>query len=192
LLHGLSLEIVPGDAKDTDVIIRRFVKSRKDEVQQWYEQHGPALVAYACSILGDRGSAEDVLQQVFLKLLKGKIEVPRSAVKPYLFRAVRNTAISLGGQNSRNVALEDETGGQWFEAPIDLMHWSAKLESAIRELPVEQSEVLTMKIWGEMTFDEIATVLEVPMNTVASRYRYAIAKLRELMQLIEVQNEHAK
>jgi len=43
-----------------------------------------------------------------------------------------------------------------------------------------------------MTFDEIATVLDVSINTAASRYRYAIAKLRELMQPFEVQNEHAK
>jgi len=167
------------------MITRSSGKSRSDEVQAWYEQYGPALVAYACSILGDRGSAEDVLQQVFLKLLKGNIEVPGPAAKTYLFRAVRNTAFNLGQRNRRNVALDECQ--QWFEAPAELLHWSMKLESAIRGLPVEQSEVLTMKIWGEMTFDEIATVLEVPMNTVASRYRYAIAKLRELMQPIEVQ-----
>jgi RNA polymerase sigma-70 factor, ECF subfamily len=170
-------------------------KSGSDAVREWYEQYGPALVAYACSILGDRGSAEDVLQQVFLKLLKGNIAVPDPAVKPYLFRAVRNTALNFSQQNSRNVVLEtvetEETHQRWFEAPAELLHWSAKLESALRELPVEQSEVLTMKIWGEMTFDEIATVLEVSINTVASRYRYAIAKLRELMQPFEVQSEHA-
>ena len=98
--------------------------------------------------------------------------------------------------SNRDVPLEDEgqrgsTYQQWFEAPAELGYWSTKLESAIRELPVEQSEVLVMKIWGEMTFDEIATVLDISMNTVASRYRYALAKLRERMQPFEVQNEHA-
>jgi len=171
-------------------------KSRNDQVQGWYVQHGPALVAYLCSMLGERGSAEDVLHQVFVKLLKGKVEVPGDAVKPYLFRAVRNAALNLAARNSRNVSLDEseEAKGadqQWFEAPAELGYWSARLESAIRGLPVEQSEILVMRIWGEMTFDEIATVTNVSINTVASRYRYAIGKLRELLQPFEVENEQA-
>lgn len=172
-------------------------KSRNDQVQGWYEQYGPALVAYLCSVLGDRTSAEDVLQQVFLKLLKGNVEVPGEAVKAYLFRAVRNTALNLAQRNSRNTSLDtnrretEGTGQQWFEAPVELGYWSTKLENAVRGLPAEQGEILVMRIWGEMTFDEIATVLDVSINTVASRYRYAIGKLREMLQHFEVQNEHA-
>lgn len=171
-------------------------KSRNDQVQDWYVQYGPALVAYLCSMLGDRGSAEDVLHQVFMKLLKGKVEVPGEAAKPYLFRAVRNAALNLAQQNRRNASFEasevgTEAGEQWFEAPAELGYWSAKLENAIRGLPAEQSEIVVMRIWGEMTFEEIATVTNVSINTVASRYRYAISKLRELLQPFEVQNEHA-
>jgi RNA polymerase sigma-70 factor (ECF subfamily) len=186
------------------MMIERSTKSRSDEVRRWYEQHGPALVTYASSILGDRSRAEDALQQVFFKLLKGKMEVPEPA-KPYLFRAVRNTAISMKRHSGHEVALDDGIHGEvpkdgcessnkrneWFEASAELGYWSAKLENALKELPLEQSEVLTMKIWGEMTFDEIATVLDISMNTAASRYRYAIAKLRDLMQPSEVSNEHA-
>ena len=172
-------------------------KSRNNQVQGWYQQHGPALLAYLSSMLGERGSAEDVLHQVFLKLLKGNMEVPGDSVKPYLFRAVRNTALNLVQRSRRDAwfdATEKETGeaGQkWFEAPEELGYWSAKLESAIRALPVEQSEVVVMRIWGEMTFDDIARVLDISINTVASRYRYAISKLRELIQPFEVKNEHA-
>lgn len=172
-------------------------KSRHDQVQGWYEQHGRALVAYLCSVLGDRTSAEDVLQQVFLKLLKGNVEVPGEAVKAYLFRAVRNTALNLAQRNSRSTSFDTtmkETQGkgqQWFEAPVELGYWSTKLEEAVRDLPAEQGEVLVMRIWGEMTFEEIATVLDISINTAASRYRYAIGKLREILQHFEVQNEHA-
>ena len=83
------------------MIFNRSAKSRSDEVRGWYEQFGPALVAYASSILGDRSRAEDALQQVFLKLLKGNIEVP-SPAKPYLFRAVRNTALSMTRRSNRH------------------------------------------------------------------------------------------
>jgi RNA polymerase sigma factor (sigma-70 family) len=178
----------------------RPAKSRRDEVQRWYEQYGPVLVAYASSILGERSRAEDALQEVFYKLLKGKMEVT-APEKAYLLRAVRNTALSMARRSGREVVLDGEAtehgertariGDGWFEAPAELSYWSSKLESAVRELPTEQSEVLVMRIWGEMKFDEIASVLEISINTVASRYRYALATLRERMQPFEARNEHA-
>jgi DNA-directed RNA polymerase specialized sigma24 family protein len=120
------------------MIIKCSAKSRSDEVREWYEQFGPALVAYASSIMGDRGSSEDALQQVFLKLLKGNIEVPTPA-KPYLFRAVRNTALSLMRRSGRNVPLQEEgetgtTYQQWFEAPAELGYWSKTRECDSRAL----------------------------------------------------------
>lgn len=168
-------------------------KPRHEEIQRWYEHYGAALAAYASAILGGRSRAEDALHQVFYKLLKGKMEVPEPA-KPYLFRAVRNAALSMTRQSGREVALDDEAAERaegtasegWFEAPAELSYWSSKLEMAIRELPPEQSEVLVMRIWGEMQFDEIASVLDISINTAASRYRYALARLRQQMQPLEV------
>jgi RNA polymerase sigma-70 factor (ECF subfamily) len=171
-------------------MINNFAKPRSDQLREWYEQYGPALLAYASSILGERSNAEDALQQVFFKLLRGNMELPSTA-RPYLFSAVRNAALSMTRKSRRDVPMDDSTepankSEQWFEAPAELGYWNAKLESAIRELPQEQSEVLVMRIWGEMAFDEIAAVLEVSINTVASRYRYALAKLRAQMQPFEV------
>ena len=61
--------------------------------------------------------------------------------------------------------------------------WSDEREKAILRtvdrLPPEQKEVLTLKIWGELTFDEIGRTLDLSLNTVASRYRYALQKLKE-------------
>ncbi len=56
------------------------------------------------------------------------------------------------------------------------------LEAAIGALPIEQREVLTLKIWGELTFAEIGEALSIPANTAASRYRYALSALRKSMQ----------
>ena len=50
---------------------------------------------------------------------------------------------------------------------------------AVDRLPPEQKEVLTLKIWGELTFDEIGRTLDLSLNTVASRYRYALQKLKD-------------
>ena len=54
---------------------------------------------------------------------------------------------------------------------------------AIERLPPEQKEVITLKIWSELTFDEIARTLDLSLNTVASRYRYALDKLKEWVPL---------
>lgn len=55
------------------------------------------------------------------------------------------------------------------------------LAAAVDQLPVEQREVLVMKIWNELTFAEIATVLGISGNTAASRYRYALAALKKAL-----------
>ncbi|MCX7886907.1 MAG: sigma-70 family RNA polymerase sigma factor [Verrucomicrobiae bacterium] len=52
------------------------------------------------------------------------------------------------------------------------------VEAALRELPEEQREVLILKLWGNLTFREIAETLQIPQNTAASRYRYALETLR--------------
>ena len=55
----------------------------------------------------------------------------------------------------------------------------AAVEAALRRLPEAQREVLVLKVWGELSFPQIAATLDIPTNTAASRYRYALARLRE-------------
>jgi RNA polymerase sigma-70 factor (ECF subfamily) len=56
------------------------------------------------------------------------------------------------------------------------------LQSALRDLPVEQREVITLRVWGQMTFDELATTLGIPAKTAESRYRYGLSKLKEVFR----------
>jgi RNA polymerase sigma-70 factor (ECF subfamily) len=143
-----------------------------DDVQDLYRKYGAALVAYGISVLGDRSSAEDVLHEVFLKLLDApRIDEP----KPYLFKAVRNRALS---SRRRLAAAEPLDAQEWLVKPEGMIEAGIEVERALRELPLEQREVVVMRVWGEMTFEETARVLDVSVNTVASRYRYAIEKIR--------------
>ena len=148
-----------------------------DDVQGLYRQQGPALLAYGVSLLGDRAAAEDVLHQVFLEML-GRISMPDEP-RPYLFRAVRNRALNFRRGNQRLSPLDHH---EWLVKTEATMQAAVAIEKAMRDLPAEQREVVVMKVWGEMTLEEMATVLEIPANTVASRYRYALAKLREFLQ----------
>lgn len=151
-------------------------KLTSDEVKSLYQKHGAALAAYACSCGLDHASAEDVVHQLFLKMLGEKTFAPQAPVA-YLYRATRNAALNL----RRN--LQRETGLQatetWFIHPSSSHDEVLNLQKALRELPEEQRETVFLKVWSGMTLLEIAEVTETPLNTVASRYRYALEKLRE-------------
>ena len=66
----------------------------------------------------------------------------------------------------------------WFESPMAEAERVQTVQSVLVGLPAEQQEVVTLKIWGELTFAEIAEVLGIPANTAASRYRLALETLR--------------
>ena len=154
-------------------------KLSREDVTRLYDQHGPALLAYACTFVADRALAEDLLHQVFAKLLQGVTALPDTPAA-YLYRAVRNAALNTRRNGFREAALDEKNlcfvhrGGDQ-EAALSL-------QVALADLPEEQRETVTMRIWSGMTLDEIAAATGVSLNTVASRYRYALHKLREKLK----------
>ena len=143
-----------------------------------YEKHGAALAAYACSCGLDHASAEDVVHQLFLKMLGEKTFVPQTPLA-YLYRATRNASLNLRRDRQRETELQITES--WFVHPSCNQDEVLNLQQALRELPEEQREAVFLKVWSGMTLLEISEAIETPLNTVASRYRYALEKLRELL-----------
>jgi RNA polymerase sigma-70 factor (ECF subfamily) len=152
----------------------------REGVQQLYEQHGRGLLAYACSFVTSFAAAEDVLHQVFERLLRGDLSISGGPVA-YVYRAVRNTSLNMIRNRAGDVNLEEG----WLDSPAGMEQTAVELQSTLRELPEEQREVILMHIWGQMTFEEIGEALAIGHNTAASRYRYGLAKLREQFQIPE-------
>jgi RNA polymerase sigma-70 factor (ECF subfamily) len=151
----------------------------RGEVERLYEAHGRVLLAYACSLVRNVPAAEDILHQVFARLLREPVVIDGPPL-PYLCRAVRNTVLNDRRSRARESALgEDE---HWLEAPPGMVDSVLAVEQAMATLPSEQREVVVLHIWGGLTFQEVAGVLAIPANTAASRYRYALSKLRETMK----------
>lgn len=154
-------------------------KLSPEMVRRLYDRHGPALVVYARPYVPDSAVAEDVVHQVFLKLLVAEIRVPDSPVA-YLYRAVRNAALNASRNGRRNVAIDAEKpvfahrGGDQDAA--------LALDRALGELPEEQREIVILRVWSGLTLEEAAVSVGVPLNTAASRYRYALEKLREKLR----------
>jgi len=155
------------------------VKGRlnRDQVRRLYEEHSRGLLAYACSFTTSFAAAQDVVHQVFERLLRGSIEINGPA-RPYLYRAVRNASLNQARNHAREVGLNDG----WLDNPAGMQQTGLELQSALNELPEEQRDVIALHIWAEMSFDEIGRALEISANTAASRYRYGLTKLREQFQ----------
>ncbi|HEX7962800.1 MAG TPA: sigma-70 family RNA polymerase sigma factor [Terriglobales bacterium] len=156
----------------------------REEIEDLYGKHAKVLVLFACASLGERARAEDMVQQVFLRLIERPVHRPDNP-QAYLFTAVRNAAQNEIRSLRRMVELNDEQ--PWFDDlhsdqdTRDVMS-ERNLRMALWSLPEEQREVTVMHIWGEMTFPAIGSVLGISANTAASRYRYALAQLREQMK----------
>jgi RNA polymerase sigma-70 factor, ECF subfamily len=151
-------------------------KLSAEDVRRLYDRHGPALVGYARGFVTDAAAAEDVVHQVFLRLLSTELTMPDAPVG-YVYRAVRNAALNARRNGLRLTELDPQSSV--FRHRSGNQEASLALEKALGELPEEQREVVVMRVWSGLTLEEIATAVGAPLNTIASRYRYALDKLRE-------------
>ena len=149
------------------------------EIEVLYRQHGAALLLFASAISGDRGRAQDALHQVFLKAIENGSLGQAINKKAYLFACVRNAVLNDAKVQDRNIPLDIESA--WFSPPERDYAGEQNLRRALGDLPEDQREVIVLHVWGELTFSEIGELLGVSSNTAASRYRYALAKLRGSM-----------
>jgi RNA polymerase sigma-70 factor (ECF subfamily) len=141
-----------------------------------YDHLGPALFRVARALLGRRSDAEDAVQEVFVGLLRSRESLARvENMRAYVFASLRSAAGRIAARRTPAADLDDVPApeARGLNAEQD-----AALERALRSLPPEQRELIALKIDGGLTFAEIAACLGVSPNTAASRYRYALEKLR--------------
>ena len=174
-----------GEQPDHRIGDDRWVK----KAGELYDAHGEALYGYLMALLGSPQEAEDALQEVFARLLARPRRLARVRdAQAYLFRAARNEAFSRlrrrvvrkrGEQllHQTQSILEAAAGGQVSREEVE------RVNDALRQLPPEQREVIVLKVFRGMTFNEIGKVVGVSPNTAASRYRYALARLRAVLKV---------
>lgn len=153
-----------------------------DKLATWFEAHAAALALYARQWL-DRGQAEDVVQEVFVRLLTQGREPPNA--RAWLYASVRNAAIDAARAASRRKRREDavsaETRG-WFDPrPADVLDADA-VQHAVQQLPPRQREVVTLRVWSGMTLSEVSQVMGIAVSTVHDEYRRGLDALRRLME----------
>jgi RNA polymerase sigma-70 factor (ECF subfamily) len=127
----------------------------------------------------DAATAEDVVQEALVALLAER-QPPRSPVA-WMYHAVRNAAINCHRSSTRRRRREQvvaEARGQWFESRTDALLDARAAEKALQSLNQEDRQLVVMRIWGELGFAEIATVMGLGVSTVHNRYTKALGELR--------------
>ncbi|MEO6787499.1 MAG: RNA polymerase sigma factor [Chthoniobacteraceae bacterium] len=153
-----------------------------EDWRAWLRRSGPRFLLYARQQTRTASDAEDVLQDALVESWKRTGEMPPDAL---VFSTIRRRAIDLARSSDRRSAREEEAGApdaEWFSSDVEERDTQRLLEEAVKSLQPIYREVVTLKIWGGLTFHEIAEVTGVPLNTAASRYRYALDGLRDILK----------
>jgi len=151
------------------------------QLAEWYEAHGTELMLYARQWSPDQ-QAEDIVQDAFLKLLKQR-KCPDN-VRAWLFRVVRNASISLVRR------LQQRQAGQkflyrevmWFESRPDDVIDARLAQDILQTLPSHLCETVLLRIWGQMSFKEIAQVMNKSIPWIHNEYKTALKMIRKNLE----------
>ena len=150
-----------------------------------WDRYAKDLFAYLQAILCSLHDAEDVLQMVFVRIVRKRHQLAKArCLDAYVYRIARNEALRLIGRRKSDKTAKT-VKEPWLirsessRASEDL---AERLQKALARLPQPQREVIVMKTYRHKTLLEIAQLLGLSQNTVASRYRYGMEKLRILLE----------
>jgi len=170
------------------LLIRRLRRGDQAALRLIYEKHKDHMLTIAHNLLLDRALAEDCLHDVFVNFAAraDKFRL-RSNLSSYLLTSIANRARDVLRSKSRqNLSLSAMPNRPANPAapPAQLIHseQATRLRAALAQLPFEQRGVIILHLNGKLKFRQIATHLGISINTVQSRYRYGLDKLRSLLK----------
>jgi RNA polymerase sigma-70 factor, ECF subfamily len=167
---------------------RRIRESGAAALGGLYDLTAVRLVRFSTTITRNQQDAEDAVSSVLLRIVATPgLLMEAQSPWSYLLRMVHNESLVILRKRKR-WSLARGLIDLWTRVRVDELEREETIRAvwvALRALPVEQSEVVVLKVWEELTFQQIGEVLEIPPATAASRYRYALAKLSDVLDAPE-------
>lgn len=169
-------------------LLRKLRQGDKDALRRIYEKYEGDLRALAGHLLRDTAAAEDVVQDVFVALVRTvpKLHLRRT-LRAYLATAVANRARDYYRRRSRErLAPLDDAGHLAADADgpaqiVSDVELVQKLRAAVAQLPYEQREVVMLRVHAGLKFREIAVHQNTSIKTALSRYQYGLDRLRSIL-----------
>ena len=148
---------------------------------RWLHANGRRYLLFARSQTRCEADAHDLLQEALVEAWR-RGDGTRPPDDALVFRTIRRRAVDLGRRNDRRTRRELAAPPWWTDEGALEPGLDAELARAVAALPPALREAVVLKVWGGLTFREIAAALEVPAATAASRYRYALEHLRTVLK----------
>lgn len=176
-------------ATEVATCLRRVSAGDVTALERLFDLTAPRLLRYAFAVTRNRVDAEDAVQATVLKLTRAANSLPQLKHPwAYLLKIVRNEALRILSRRRPMQSLwEGLIGRSKPVEPLEQAEQEAAIQEALRRLPTDQAEVVVLKIWESLTFQEIAEITGESLNTVASRYRYALAKLEQSLRSVAIE-----
>jgi RNA polymerase sigma-70 factor (ECF subfamily) len=192
---------VQSDATD-EMLMIRYQRGDRQAFAELVRRHGRRIYNFVLRQLRDANLAEDVTQQTFLRVVQSAAQFKNEArFSTWLYAIVRNLCVEQGleRQQRRQATLDDEQpNAEQVDRPLSELvadsqrgasiersavssQVGASIVRALEDLPDEQREVFLMREIANLSFDDIASITECPTDTVKSRMRYALNRLRDAL-----------
>src|SRR5882724_1444422 len=157
--------------------------SANSDWESWVGTHAPRLLLYARQLARCEADAHDIVQDAVVEAWGRQ---PDGTPPPLalVFATIRRRAIDLARSEDRRSGREsrvaEDANYVWFDSGVEDRERDRLLQKAMSSILDIYREVVILKVWGELTFAEIAEALDIPPNTAASRYRYGLEELRKI------------
>ena len=176
------------DASDPSLVVA-IGRWREDALAEAFRRHAGAVLALARRVLGDAALAEEVVQEVFLKLWSApeRYDAARGSLRSFLLAQAHGRAVDMLRSNSSRRRREERDAAQSAEAGYDIERevWdlavSEHLQDVVKALPVDERKAIELAYFGGHTYREVATMLGQPEGTVKSRIRSGLKRMRGLL-----------
>ncbi|MFU8892650.1 MAG: RNA polymerase sigma factor [Luteolibacter sp.] len=150
----------------------------------WLAENGPRLLLFARGWAKTRQDAEDLVQEAILRLWHHQAKSDGSPPDlPLAFSTIRFCGLNLHRSDTRrrkregNIVFLHDFQDVWLDPVMEDDEDSERLRQAVERLSPKLREVVVMKVWSDLTFQQISEALAISPNTAASRYRYALEQL---------------
>lgn len=181
---------------DSEISLEKLVSGNRDEIARFVEAYSPRIYRLAMKILNNEQDAEDVLQETFIKAIRGLSSFEgRSSLSTWLYRIATNEALMLLRKRTpETVSIDAPTDEDEEQETLQIVDWTAqpegelvtrevrqKLDKAISQLPLGQREVFVLREVEGLSVRETAEILNVSESVVKTRLLRSRMKLREAL-----------